>query len=327
MIRRKARQSSLTDVSAGAVDSYTRRYRNFTGVPIEVMDGNGATLVIPPAPGYVTPSPDKQFEIIEYYIDCKDETLNGMPIEREPEARYRRTDAPVSLITRIPYHEIAESNASVYVATANISVRAPHLKTPFNHPVVDAMPTSQLKGEACHGIIVELLDPEKKYNNYYMNLGGQVAVVRAVRTPYPTEDGVRITVRDSVTDDVISNVYSLEKLTQGPGVQGIRFYVSRVEAEEDARRPDNAEYEKQKADFNTRRSEYEKHIRDDEAEKQKTYYENKQREENRKYEERIKKLEEENHRRHKERVKDKSTLWSGIIKVVSTVVDFVKALF
>ena len=51
-------------------------------------------------------------------------------------------------------------------------------------------------------------------------------------------------------------------------MQGIRFYISRVEAAEDARRPDNAEYEKQKADFNTRRSEYEKHIRDDEAEKQ-----------------------------------------------------------
>lgn len=325
MIERRAR-SGFTEV--GTTPTYRRKYINRTGITIVIVDGNGTIEYVEPERAALNDPTRGRFTIVEEYTEADHSRLVecGIPYEDIDAMQHRNGGIVYGFHIRhaYSYELLAESDGGIYDECLGLFIALSTDVDQVKHPRFSQEMRVRMDERHTLGIMVEILDPRRVWPNMFVKLGGIVYVIKPTRDPTPAQEGVLITLRDSVTGKLEQHLHSVEELIEGGGKYGIRLYRNRFDAKEDNRDPDRAELEAMRRAFIEERDKHDKKVK--EAAKAEAYREKEQEfeKERKAYKEKFRKFEEESDKRHREKMKDKSTFFTYFMKGVMAVVDFMR---
>jgi len=325
MIERSAR-SGFTEL--GTTPSYRRKYVNRTGVTVIVVDGNGTIEHIEPERAALNDPTRGRFTIVEEYTEADHRRLAecGIPYEDIDSIQHRNGGHVYGFHIRhsYTYDLLAESDGGIYDECLGLFIALVTDVDRVKHPRFSQEMRVEMDTRQTLGIMIEILDPRRVWPNLFVKIGGTVYVIKPTRDPTPDCEGVCITLRDSVTGKLERHVYRVEELVEGAGKHGVRLYRNRFDAKEDVRDPDRVELEKARRAFIEEREKHDRKVW--EKAKEEAYREKEAafEKERKAYKEKYRKFEEEQDKRHREKMKDKTTLFSYIMKGVMMLVDFAR---
>ena len=215
-------------------DDYIRKIINHTDKDIRVADASGRITIHGPVSYLGYDLPKNALIIEEWYAGS---VIDGM-IDVPPDTRPRfnaAIDNGVLLHHVIELEDLVALPDGIYLEEVNLLISLDDHGVKDPHPRFSTDLKIAMRGMRGTLVGIELLDPRKSLSTMYANINNEVYTVVPQRFPTPSEEGVRIHIKNGGSNKVTTYTYNLEELVEGVGRCGVRLYSGVLEAKEDKR--------------------------------------------------------------------------------------------
>lgn len=232
--------------------NYTRRYLNYTGRTLTVIDAFNAQVYLDPISEKREPQVESALYIEETYIGVEPKQIPGFLSSDHPMSNKVsfHTRVSVTAITKIPEMDILRKSYGLYEEKTNLLIVEGINSRGQIHPNAATLQTKIGHHPDGAWTSIEVYDSDHHYGNLYANINGNVQLVRPNRSAH-YEECVVVKTKDIDSGNLSLSQFTIDELLNGEGRLGFRLYKTPQDAKEDNRNPDKVKIEKERCEWAT----------------------------------------------------------------------------